>query len=104
MAPAVKRVKIKEPEPKKSPGQILRHEILEGLHVLERSTLELFISGVSAGLDIGFSLFFMAVMWTQAEGKLPPPVVHILIANMYSLGFIFVVLGPAPSCSRSRRR
>jgi formate/nitrite transporter FocA (FNT family) len=93
MASAVKQVKVEDPEPKKTSGQILHHEIVEGLVVMDRPFLELFLSGVSAGLDIGFSLFFMAVMWTQAEGKLPTPIVHILIANMYSLGFIFVVLG-----------
>jgi formate/nitrite transporter FocA (FNT family) len=93
MSSALKHVEIKEPEPKKTSGQFLHHEILEGLHVLERPSLGLFISGVSAGLDIGFSLFFMAIMWTQAEGQLPPTVVHILISLMYSLGFIFVVLG-----------
>ncbi len=93
MSTALKHVKVRDSEPKKSPGQILHHEILEGLHSLDRSNTGLFISGLSAGLDIGFSLFFMALMWTQAEGHLPPPIVHILIAIMYSLGFLFVVLG-----------
>jgi formate-nitrite transporter family protein len=93
MSTVLKHVKVRDSEPKKSPGQILHHEILEGLHSLDRSNTGLFISGLSAGLDIGFSLFFMALMWTQAEGHLPPPVVHILIAIMYSLGFLFVVLG-----------
>ena len=93
MSTDLQHVEVDGPEPKKTPGQILQHEILEGLHELERPFLGLWISGLSAGLDIGFSLFFMAVMWTQAEGKLPPPVVHILVSNMCSLGFIFVVLG-----------
>jgi formate/nitrite transporter FocA (FNT family) len=35
----------------------------------------------------------MAVMWTHAHGQLANPVVEILIANMYAIGFIFVVIG-----------
>ncbi len=82
-----------ELSPKKASRQILRHEIEEGLDALERPIWGLFVSGLSAGLDVGFSLFLMAVMLTQAEGVLPRPVVAMLVANMYAVGFIFVVLG-----------
>ncbi len=73
--------------------EILRHEIEEGLDALRRPIGGLFVSGLSAGLDIGFSLFLMAAMLTLAEGRLPEPVVRLLVANMYSAGFIFVILG-----------
>ncbi len=72
---------------------ILRHEIEEGLDALGRPAVGLFVSGLSAGLDLGFSLFLMAVMLTQVEGALPKPVAALLVANMYAVGFIFVVLG-----------
>lgn len=85
--------KGEEQEPKKASEQILRHEVQEGRTALERPAGGLFISGLSAGLDIGFSLFLMAVMMHQVEGKLPAPVVEMLTANMYAVGFIFVVLG-----------
>ncbi len=71
----------------------MRHEIEEGLDALERRVSGLFVSGLSAGLDLGFSLFLMAVMLTQAKGVLPEPIVHLLVANMYAVGFIFVVVG-----------
>jgi formate/nitrite transporter FocA (FNT family) len=93
MSAGLKHTAVKEPEPKKTSAQILHHEIIEGLNVLHRPFVPLFISGLSAGLDLGFSLFFMAIMRTETAATFPPPVVHILIANMYSLGFIFVVLG-----------
>jgi formate-nitrite transporter family protein len=80
-------------EPKKASAQILWQEVQEGRVALERPIGGLFVSGLSAGLDCGFSLFLMAVMSTQAQGQLPKPVVEMLIANMYSVGFIFVVLG-----------
>jgi formate/nitrite transporter FocA (FNT family) len=82
-----------ETEPKKPSGQILQHEIVEGKDALERSVSALFISGLSAGLDIGFSLLLMAVMRTLLEGELARPFVDVIVANMYAIGFIFVVLG-----------
>jgi formate/nitrite transporter FocA (FNT family) len=82
-----------EPSPKKASKQILRHEIEEGLDALERPAVGLFVSGLSAGLDIGFSLFLMAVALSHGEGTLPRPVERLLVANLYSVGFIFVILG-----------
>jgi formate/nitrite transporter FocA (FNT family) len=48
---------------------------------------------LSAGLDIGFSLFLMAVMATLIAGTLPRPVTELLVANLDAVGFLFVVLG-----------
>ena len=82
-----------EQSPKKAATQILQQEIREGLDVMERPTAQLFVSAVSGGLDVGFSLFLMAVVFTAAHGKLPDPIVTLLVANMYSVGFIFVIVG-----------
>jgi formate/nitrite transporter FocA (FNT family) len=81
------------PEAKKPYRQILIEEITEGQHELERPGLGLFLSAISAGLDIGFSLFLMAVMKTLLGTQFPPLVSRILVGNMYAVGFIFVVLG-----------
>jgi formate-nitrite transporter family protein len=80
-------------EPQKSYETILEQEILAGLTELERPSRNLFLSGLSAGLDVSFSLLLMAVMRTLTEGELPHAVSEILVANMYAAGFIFVVLG-----------
>lgn len=80
-------------EPKKPSQQIMRHELKEAMAALERSSSRLFFSGLSAGLEIGFSLFLMAVMQTLVQSELPHSVSTILIANMYSFGFILVILG-----------
>jgi formate-nitrite transporter family protein len=80
-------------QPKEAPQQILKSEMREGVDALERSVGSLSISGLSAGLDVGFSLLLMAVMSTATEGKLSAPIVQILIANMYAIGFVFVVIG-----------
>lgn len=72
---------------------ILRSELAHGLLEIERPAGGLLFSGLSAGLDLGFSVLLMAVVASLAEGQLPPVVVHLLMANMYAVGFIFVVLG-----------
>jgi formate/nitrite transporter FocA (FNT family) len=79
--------------PKKASQQILRHEIDEGLFALRRSIPGLFVSALSAGLDIGFSLFLMAAVFSLVDGQLPRPAVVLLMANMYSVGFVFVIVG-----------
>jgi len=81
------------PEPKVASREILHHEIVEGKDALERPAGRLFFSGLSAGLEIGFSLFLMGVMRTLTEGQLSHAVVEMLSANMYSFGFVLVILG-----------
>ena len=80
-------------EAQKGYETILAQEIETGLTELERSSRGLFLSGLAAGLEVSFSLLLMAVMTTLAEGRLPEPVVAILVAGMYAIGFVFVVLG-----------
>jgi formate/nitrite transporter FocA (FNT family) len=77
----------------KSYRTILAQEISSGQKELERPAWGLLISGLSAGLDVGWSLFLMGVMLTLVRDSLPHPVVEILVANMYAVGFLFVVLG-----------
>ncbi len=82
-----------EVPPKVASQQILHHEIVEGKDALERPPGRLFFSGLSAGLEIGFSLFLMGVMRTVTRGQLNNAVVELLSANMYSFGFVLVILG-----------
>ncbi len=80
-------------ESQKSYQTILEQEIAAGLHELERAGGSLFMSALSAGLDLGFSVLLMATMWTLVDGVLSRPVVEMLVADMYAVGFIFVVFG-----------
>ena len=86
-------VKEKASEPKKPYKQILKEEVVAGMRELRRPAISLFLSGLSAGLDVGFSLLLMATMLTLAGNSLSKPVVEILVANFYAIGIIFVVLG-----------
>lgn len=83
----------KSEETSRSYQEILEQEIQQGTRELKRPAAGLLGSGLSAGLDIGFSAFLMAVMLTLVEGEISPVLQRILIANMYSVGFIFVILG-----------
>ncbi|HEV7519298.1 MAG TPA: formate/nitrite transporter family protein [Thermoanaerobaculia bacterium] len=77
----------------KSYREILAEEISAGQTELERPAWGLLISGLSAGLDVGWSLFLMGVMLTLVKDALPHAIVEMLVANMYAVGFIFVILG-----------
>lgn len=85
---------LSEPGTTRKPySDILSAEIAEGLRELRRSALGLFLSGLSAGLDIGFSVLLMAAMLTAVGDALPNGLVRILLAHVYAVGFILVVLG-----------
>lgn len=74
-------------------GAILESQVNQGLVELRRDTVGLLSSGLAAGLEIGFSLFLMATMLTAVGDEIPAGVVRVLLANMYTVGFIFVILG-----------
>lgn len=81
------------PDGQMSYQAILAQQIEQALAELNRPIEGLFLSGLSAGLDIGFGPLLMAVMATLLTGALGEPVTELLMANIYSIGFIFVILG-----------
>ncbi len=87
---------IKNPDdlaPKKSSNRILRQEVAEGVDALERPAGRLLISAFAAGVEIGLSLLLLGITWTLAEGVLGRLAFELLMAMMYSFGFIVVILG-----------
>lgn len=80
-------------EPRKSPQTILVEEIVQGMAEYQRPTLGLMLSGLAAGLEIGFSVLLMAVTLTLVAGQLSHSVTELLMANMYAIGFILVIIG-----------
>jgi formate/nitrite transporter FocA (FNT family) len=84
---------IDKAEPRKPARRILEQEIAEGLGEIERPLPGLMLAGISAGLDVGFSLLLMAVALTQFSDVLAEPFVDLIMANMYAIGFIFVIVG-----------
>ena len=80
-------------EAQKNYHTILEQQTARAEEELRRPVLALFLSGLTAGLDVGFGPFAMAVNTTLFKGTLPDPIVTLLNANLYSIGFVFVVLG-----------
>jgi formate-nitrite transporter family protein len=73
-------------------------EILEeltkvGIQQHKRPNRVLFLSAFGAGLEIGFSILLMGVIYTLFHGEVSDSVLHILLAMSYPIGFIFVVIG-----------
>ncbi|HEU5054116.1 MAG TPA: formate/nitrite transporter family protein [Hanamia sp.] len=88
-----KSLKEEEKKPQKSQQLILKHTEEAALTELNRSPLGLMLSGLSGGLDIGFSVLMMSVVLTLFKGVFQAAVVQFFVATMYPLGFMFVVLG-----------
>jgi formate/nitrite transporter FocA (FNT family) len=81
---------IKKP---KNVNQILNEQIAIGLHEHRRSRLGSFLSGVSAGLEVGFSIFLMAILYSMFSKNLDENQLHLVLAAAYPVGFIFTVIG-----------
>lgn len=84
---------LSEPDQAKTSKEILAEEIWQGLGELRRPAPGLLLSGLSAGLDIGFSVLFMAAILTLLEPTASPLLRRFLLGNAYTLGFIIVILG-----------
>ncbi|HVX62164.1 MAG TPA: formate/nitrite transporter family protein [Pirellulales bacterium] len=80
-------------EPQKAYGQVLLNEVNAGLAEFRRPTAGLLLSSLSGGLDVSFSLLLMATMRTLVEPSFSRAATELLVANMYAVGFIFVVIG-----------
>ena len=77
----------------KSLEQITQEQIHEGLEEYNRSDKGLFLSSFIAGLDLGFSLLIMAVLYTLFAEKVSASSMRVILAVAYPIGFLFVVLG-----------
>lgn len=73
--------------------EILEEQIETALHEHDRSKPHLFFSSISAGLEIGFSVFLMATIYSLFHGIVHASYLHLLLAFAYPLGFIFVIIG-----------
>jgi formate/nitrite transporter FocA (FNT family) len=74
-------------------GEILDEQIETALREHNRSNQDLFFSAISAGLEIGFSVFLMASIYSLFNDVIHPSALHVLLAIAYPLGFIFVIIG-----------
>jgi formate/nitrite transporter FocA (FNT family) len=80
-------------ESRKSSHTILEQLVQTAEEELRWPAPAILLSGLAAGLDIGWGPFAMAVNLTLTEGVLSRPVQALLTASFYAIGFVFVVLG-----------
>jgi len=73
--------------------EVLASMIEKGKHEIDRGADGLFLSSLSAGLDIGFGPLLMGVILTLSAGSYGDLSTELLLASAYSVGFIFVILG-----------
>jgi formate/nitrite transporter FocA (FNT family) len=79
-----------------NPNQV--HEILDqlsehGFLQHSRPSWSLFLSALAAGLEIGFSILLMGVLYSLFENRISEPEMRILLSLSYPLGFLFVIIG-----------
>ena len=79
-------------QPLKASRTILKQEIIAGLAELRRPTSGLFLSSLSAGLDLGFSVLLIGVVYTHLA-VLGSALERLFASGAYSIGFILVILG-----------
>jgi formate-nitrite transporter family protein len=77
----------------KSYHTVLEQHVQQATEELERPAPGLFLSSLSAGLDIGFGPLLMAVIASSTASVLPRPIVELLMALAYTTGFVLVVIG-----------
>lgn len=77
----------------KSYHTVLEQHVQQATEDLERPASGLLLSSFSAGLDLGFGPFLMAVIATVTQASVSEPLREILLALAYGTGFIFVVVG-----------
>ena len=81
------------PRKQKELREIFYEQVEAGLRQYDRPAKRLFISSFGAGLEIGFSIFLMGVLYTLLSNEISKPAMDIVLAAAYSLGFVFVVIG-----------
>jgi formate-nitrite transporter family protein len=66
-------------------NEILEEQIETALREHNRSNQDLFLSAISAGLEVGFSVFLMAVIFSLFNGVIHPSFLQVFIALAYPL-------------------
>ncbi len=73
--------------------EILKEQIEAGLHEHRRSKYRLFLSAVTAGMEVGFSVLLMGMLYTLLVDKISLSSMDLALAFSYPIGFIFVIIG-----------
>jgi len=86
------RKETKKDRPKEV-NQILDEQIHAGMREFNRSNAGLFMSSFAAGLEVGFSVLLMGVIYSLFHETLDAESLKLYLAFGYPIGFIFVIIG-----------
>lgn len=73
--------------------EVLREQYASSILEYRRSQSGLFLSALTAGLEIGFSIVLMGLFYTTFVETVDEKVLHLIVSMGYPLGFIFVIVG-----------
>ena len=83
---------LNEEKPKEA-FEIMNEQIESGLKEHNRSDLGLFLSSLSAGLEVGFSVLIIGIIYTLFKNEVSPGKLTLMMALVYPIGYIFVIIG-----------
>jgi len=81
-----------EEKPKEA-FEIMYEQIEAGLKEHKRSNLGLFLSALSAGLEVGFSILIIGIIYTLFINESSSGQLALMMALVYPIGYIFVIIG-----------
>jgi len=77
----------------KSHEKILVDQLCEGLETFKEKSTKVFLSAITAGLEIGFSFLLLGILFTILKDRVSEDLLFYMLAFVYPIGFIIVVLG-----------
>jgi formate/nitrite transporter FocA (FNT family) len=81
------------PEQPKEPYEIMVEQTEAGLKEHRRSNVGLLLSSLSAGLEVGFSILTIGIIYTLFKTEVSPGKLYLMMALVYPIGYIFVIIG-----------
>jgi formate-nitrite transporter family protein len=81
------------PEQPKEPYEIMVEQVEAGLKEHHRSNIGLLLSSVSAGLEVGFSILTIGIIYTLFKTEVSHGKLYLMMAMVYPIGYIFVIIG-----------
>jgi formate/nitrite transporter FocA (FNT family) len=73
--------------------EVLHKQVGEGIEDFAKPDFQLFVSALTGGLEIGFSVLLIGLLHTAFAGQFGEKTLHFILALGYPLGFVFVVIG-----------
>jgi len=80
-------------EKPKEAYEIMNEQLETGLKEYNRSDLGLFLSSLSAGLEVGFSILIIGIIHTLFKSESTTGQLAVMMALVYPIGYIFVIIG-----------